>query len=257
MPKIDSRAVVREGAELGEDVVVEPFAIVGPDVKIGRGTHVGSCALVTGNTVLGEDCRIAHNAVLGTDAQDLKYAGETTFLKVGDRVTVREFATVNRATGEGEATVIGDGAYIMAYAHVAHNCVVGHEVILGNAVNIAGHVAIDDYATVCGMTAVHQFVRVGRYSFTGGASRLTKDVPPYVKVGGVPTRPIEINVVGLQRRGFAEPTLNALRQCYRLLYLSDLNTTQALARIREELDESGEVGELIEFIEVSQRGIIK
>lgn len=257
MPHIDPRAVIHEGARLGEDVIVEPFAIVGPNVEVGRGTRVGSCALLTGYTVVGEDCRISHNAVLGTDAQDLKYAGEKTFLRVGDRVTIREFATVNRATGEGETTEIGDDAFVMAYAHVAHNCVLGREVVIGNAVNIAGHVLIDDYATVCGMTAVHQFVRVGRYSFTGGASRLTKDVPPYVKVGGVPTRPIEINVVGLQRRGFAENTLNELRQCYRLLYLSDLNTTQALSRIREELPESAEIAEFLEFIEVSERGIIK
>lgn len=257
MRDIDPRAVIHEGAHLDDDVVVEPFAVIGPEVRIGRGTQVGSCVLVTGDTVLGEDCRIFHNAVLGTDPQDLKFAGERTCLRIGDRATVREFATVNRATGEGESTVIGDDAFIMAYAHVAHNCVVGREVIIGNAVNIAGHVLIDDYATVCGMTAVHQFVRIGRYSFTGGASRLTKDVPPYVKVGGVPTRPIEINVVGLQRRGFSEDTLNDLRQCYRLLYLSDLNTTQALSRIREELEESPEIVELLDFIEVSQRGIIK
>ena len=257
MAGIDSRAVVHDGTKLGEDVTIGPFAIVGPNVSIGRGTIIGSCALVHGDTEIGEDCRLSHNAVVGTDAQDLKYAGEKTYLRIGDRTTIREFATINRATGEGNVTSIGSDCFIMAYAHVAHNCLIGDSVVMGNAVNIAGHVEVADFAIVGGMTAVHQFVRVGRYSFTGGASRLTKDVPPYVKVGGVPTRPIEVNTVGLQRRGFPEETLNLLRQCYRLLYLSDLNTTQALDRIHEELQLIDEIREIIEFVAASSRGIIK
>jgi UDP-N-acetylglucosamine acyltransferase len=255
--KVDSRAVVHDGARLGDDVIVEPFAIVGPNVVVGRGTRIGSMSLIEMDTEIGEDCRIGHGAVLGTDPQDLKYAGERTSLRVGDRTRIREFATVNRASGEGEATTIGSDTLIMAYAHVAHNCVVGSHVVIVNAVNIAGHVTIEDYAIIGGMTAVQQFVRIGAHSYVGGACRVTKDVPPYFKIGGVPTRPIEVNTVGLLRRGFSEDTLNKLRQCYRLLYLSDLNTTQALVRIRDEVSEVEEVAELIRFVEESSRGIIK
>ncbi len=257
MTKVDPRAVVHESARLGDDVVVEPFAIIGPRVRVGRGTVIGSMALVEKDTDVGEDCVVSHGAVVGTDPQDLKYGGEQTFLRIGDRTVVREFATINRGTGEGEATVVGEDVLIMAYAHVAHNCAIGDRVVIVNAVNIAGHVAIEHDAIVCGMTAIQQFVRIGAHSYVGGACRVTKDVPPYFKVGGVPTRPIEVNTVGLLRRGFGEETLNLLRQCYRLLYLSDLNTTQAVKRIREEVPMTPEVERLIAFIENSQRGIIK
>jgi len=257
MPRVDPRAVVHDDARLGDDVIVEPFAIVGPGVVVGRGTRIGSMSLIEKDTEIGEDCVVGHGAVLGTDPQDLKYGGETTYLRVGNRTRIREFATINRASGEGEATVIGDDVLIMAYAHVAHNCAVGKNVIIVNAVNIAGHVTIEDHAIIGGMTAVQQFVRVGKHSYVGGACRVTKDVPPYFKIGGVPTRPIEVNTVGLLRRGFSEDTLNKLRQCYRLLYLSDLNTTQALVRVRDEVAETPEIAELIRFVEESSRGIIK
>jgi UDP-N-acetylglucosamine acyltransferase len=257
MTHVDPRAVVHESAQLAEGVVIEPFAMIGPGVAIGRGSVIGSTALVEKNTEIGEDCVISHGAVVGTDPQDLKYDREETFLRIGDCTTIREFATVNRATHGGEATIIGSGCLIMAYAHIAHNCVVGDHVVIVNAVNIAGHVSVEDYAIIGGMTAVQQFVRIGAHSYVGGACRVSKDVPPFFKIGGVPTRPIEVNTVGLLRRGFSEETLNRLRQCYRLLYLSDLNTTQALRRIREEVPSTPETQSLIEFIEQSQRGIIK
>ncbi len=257
MTGIDPRAVVHESARLADSAVVGPFSVIGPDVAIGRGTIVGSMALVEKNTEIGEGCVISHGAVVGTDPQDLKYAHEETFLRIGDRTTIREFATVNRATHEGEATLIGSDCLIMAYAHIAHNCVVGDHVVIVNAVNLAGHVSIDDYAIIGGMTAVQQFVRIGAHSYVGGACRVSKDVPPFFKIGGVPTRPIEVNTIGLLRRGFPEDTLNKLRQCYRLLYLSDLNTTQALQRVRKEVPSTPETDSLIEFIEQSQRGIIK
>ena len=257
MTQVDPRAVVHEDARLGDDVIVEPFAIVGPNVVVGRGSRVSSMSLIERDTEIGEDCLVGHCAVLGTDPQDLKYGGERTFLRVGDRTRIREFATINRASGEDEATTIGSDTLIMAYAHVAHNCAVGDHVVIVNAVNIAGHVTIEDHAIIGGMTAVQQFVRIGAHSYVGGACRVTKDVPPYFKIGGVPTRPIEVNVVGLLRRGFSEDALNKLRQCYRLLYLSDLNTTQALVRIRDEVNETPEVAQLIGFVEGSSRGIIK
>ena len=161
MTGIDPRAVVHESARIAESAVVGPFSLIGPDVAIGRGTIIGSMALVEKNTEIGEDCVISHGAVVGTDPQDLKYAREETFLRIGNRTTIREFATVNRATNEGEATLIGSDCLIMAYAHIAHNCVVGDHVVIVNAVNLAGHVSIDDYAIIGGMTAVQQFVRIG------------------------------------------------------------------------------------------------
>lgn len=257
MTRIDARAVVHESARLAPDAVVEPFAIVGPNVTVGPGTTIGSMALVERNTTIGEGCTICHGAVVGTDPQDLKYLGEDTHLVIGDRTTIREFSTINRATSSGESTVVGSDCLIMAYAHIAHNCVIGDHVVIVNAVNLAGHVSVDSFAIIGGMTAVQQFVRIGEHSYVGGACRISKDVPPYFKIGGVPTRPIEVNTVGLLRRGFAEDTLNKLRQCYRLLYLSDLNTTQALRRIRDEVAMSPEVEHLLKFIEDSQRGIIK
>ena len=257
MPHIDPRAVVHEDTSLAADVVVEPFAVIGPNVRIGKGTTIGSMALIDRNTEIGDECKIFHGAVIGTDPQDLKFTDEETYLRIGDRTTVREFATLNRATGEGDATVIGSDGLIMAYAHVAHNCVIGDHVVIVNAVNIAGHVVIGDWATIGGMTAVQQFIRIGQHAYVGGACRVSKDVPPYFKIGGIPTRPIEVNTVGLQRRGFSEETLNTLRKAYRLLYLSDLNTTQAVERIRKELDMSDEVSLLVDFIETSSRGIIK
>lgn len=252
-----SRVVIHESARLADDVIVEPFSIVGPNVTVGSGTKIGSMVLIERNTEIGSDCTICHGAVVGTDPQDLKYDGEETFLRIGDRTTVREFATLNRATETGEATVVGSDCLIMAYAHVAHNCVVGDHVVIVNAVSLAGHVSVEDYAIIGGMSAVQQFVRIGAHSYVGGACRISKDVPPYFKIGGVPTRPIEVNTVGLLRRGFREETLNTLRQCYRLLYLSDLNTTQALRRVRDEVKMSPEIENLIAFIEGSQRGIIK
>lgn len=259
MNAIDERAVVHESARIGEDVTIGPFAIVGPNVTIGRGTTLAGMALVEKDTVIGEDCKLGHSAVIGTDPQDLKYHGETTHLVIGDRTTVREFATINRATGgeDDEPTRVGSDTLIMAYAHVAHNCQIGDQVVITNAVQLAGHVIVEDYAIIGGMTAVQQFVHIGSHSYVGGACRVTKDVPPYLKIGGVPTRPIEMNTVGLMRRGYSEDALNQLRKAYRCLYLSDLNTTQAVERIRSELPMNDEITHLVSFIESSTRGIIK
>jgi UDP-N-acetylglucosamine acyltransferase len=255
--RIDARAVIDENARLGDGVIVGPFAVIGPGVTIGDGTKIGPAAFIEKDTTIGKDCFVAHGAVVGSDPQDLKYNGERTLLTIGDRTTIREFATVNRAAGAGEATTIGNDVLIMAYVHIAHNCIIGDNVVIVNAVSLAGHVEVGECAIIGGVTPVHQFVRIGKYSFVGGASRISKDVPPYFKVAGIPTRPIEVNTVGLQRHGFSEEALSQLRQCYRLLYLSDLNTTQALSRIRAEMPTSEETKTLVAFVESSSRGILK
>jgi UDP-N-acetylglucosamine acyltransferase len=259
MTSISDKAVIHDRAQISEGVTVGPFAIIGPGVTIGRGSVVCSMALVEKDTEIGEECEIGHSAVVGTDPQDLKYKGETTRLVIGDRTTIREFATINRATrdsGDG-TTRVGSDTLIMAYAHVAHNCVIGDHVVITNAVNLAGHVVVEDYAIIGGMTAVQQFVHIGAHSYVGGACRVTKDVPPFLKIGGVPTRPIEMNTIGLLRRGYSEEALNYLRQAYRFLYLSDLNTTQAVERIKAALPMNEEISRLVTFIQSSTRGIIK
>lgn len=257
MDLIDPRAVVDAGASLAPDVHVGPFAVIGPGVSVGRGTRVESAAFIAKDTTIGEDCYIGHGAVLGTDPQDLKYRNERTFLTIGNGTTVREYATVHRATGEGCATAIGKNVLVMAYAHIAHNCVIGNSVVIANSVNMGGHVVIEDHAIVGGMTPVHQFVRIGAYSFVGGLTRVSKDVPPYFKVAGVPMRPVDVNTVGLVRHGFDAESRRRIRRAFRILYLSGLNTSQAVARIREELSMSPEIQRLLDFIRESSRGIAK
>jgi UDP-N-acetylglucosamine acyltransferase len=257
MELIDPRAVVDGGASLAPGVHVGPFAVIGPGVSIGKGTLVESAAFIAKDTTIGEDCYIGHGAVLGTDPQDLKYRNERTFLTIGSRTRIREYATVHRASGEGGATVVGQDVLVMAYAHIAHNCVIGNSVVIANSVNLGGHVVIEDHAIVGGMTPVHQFVRIGAYSFVGGLTHVSKDVPPYFKVAGVPMRPIDVNTVGLVRHGFPADARKRIRRAFRILYLSDLNTSQAVARIREELPMTPEIQRLLDFIRESSRGIAK
>lgn len=254
-PRLHPTAIVDPRAQLGSGVEIGPYSVVGGDVTIGEGTRVGSGCLVEGWTTIGRQCRIFHCAVIGAEPQDLKYRGERSFLRIGEANTIREFATVHRATGEGLETVVGDRNFIMAYAHVAHNCVIGNGVVLANSVNMAGHVTIDDNATVGGVTVIHQFVRVGKYSIIGGGLRIPMDIVPYVKVGGYPARVNGLNLVGLERRGFKPETRRILKEAYRLIFRSDLNVSQALKRIRSDVEPIPEVLHLIEFIESSRRGI--
>lgn len=253
---IDSRAVVSPGARLDDDVVVGPFAIIEENVVIGGGTVIGSHALIANGTRLGKDCRIHHGAVLGSPPQDLKFRGEQTTLEIGNQTTVREYATLNRGTSERGRTTIGNQCFIMAYAHVAHDCAVGNHVILANSVNMAGHVTIEDHVVIGGLVPLHQFVTVGCHAMIGGGFRVAKDVPPYILAGQDPLVFQGLNLVGLKRRKFPKETLDALRKAYQIIYESNLNISQALARIRETLPLTPEVIHLIEFIEKSKRGVI-
>lgn len=254
---IHPTAIVHTGAEIGENVVVGPFAIVGPKVRIGDGTHIGSHVLLEGETTIGAENRIFHCSAIGNVCQDLKFRGERTFVKIGDRNTIREFVTINSATGENGSTVVGSGCLLMAYVHIAHNCEIGNEVILANAVNLAGHVRVHDFASIGGVTPVHQFVAIGEYAFVGGGSRIPQDVPPYLKVAGNPAVVAGLNSIGLKRRGFSFEQRALLKKAYFLLFRSGLNVTQALARIEAELDQTPELLRFIEFIRASQRGIIR
>ena len=252
---IHPTALIDESAELGPGVSVGPYTVIGPNVQIDSGTRIGPHVLIERDTSIGGDCVISSGAVLGTDPQDLKYAGEPTRLIVGDRTTVREFATLNRGTGSGGLTSVGSDCLLMAYSHVAHDCEVGDHVILANSVNMGGHVSIADWAIVGGMTPIHQFVRIGAHAFVGGGSRVAKDVPPYVKAAGTPMQLYGLNSVGLQRRGFSEEVRRELKRAYRLFFASEHNTSQALARAREELRALPEVEVFLGFFDRSARGV--
>lgn len=253
--QVHPTAMVDSDAELGEGVLVGPWAIVGPGVEVRDGTELGPRVLIERDTLVGEDCTIANGAVLGTDPQDLKYQGEASRLEIGDRVVIREFATLNRGTAASGKTVVGSDCLLMAYTHVAHDCELGNHVILSNAVNMAGHVLIEDWVIVGGITPIHQFVRIGAHAFVGGGSRVPQDVPPYCRVAGNPPKLYGLNSVGLERRGFSQETRQSLKKAYRILFNSKLNVSQALKRAEEEVDSIPEVRHLLEFIRGSERGI--
>ncbi len=252
---IHPTALVHERAVLGEGASIGPYSIIGEEVVIGPGTKIGPHVLIEKNTTVGADCVISKGAVLGSDPQDLKYRGEETYLRVGDRTLIREYCTLNRGTSATGLTTVGSDCMLMAYVHVAHDCRLGDHVILANSVNMGGHVRIDDWAIVGGLTPIHQFVRIGAHAFVGGASRVAKDVPPYVKASGSPIQLYGLNSVGLQRRGFPVDVRQELKRAYRLFFASTYNISQALERAREELAPIPEVGVFLNFFEESERGV--
>lgn len=256
-PEIHPSAVVHPDARIGHNVKVGPFAVIGPDVVIGPDCVIGSSTLIEGRTVIGRNNQIFHGAVIGTAPQDLKYSEEESHVEIGDDNVIREYVTVHLATGDGEKTRIGNGNMLMAYVHVAHNCHIQDQCILANAVNLAGHVEVEHWAIIGGMTPVHQFVRIGQHSFVGGGSRLSQDVPPFVRVAGNPVEVAGINSVGLKRRGFDEVALKNLKQAYRLLFRSGLNVSQALDRIAQDCRLDSHIENLMAFIRRSERGIVR
>ena len=253
---IHPTAIIDDSVEIGSDVEIGPYTVIGPGVTIDEGTVIGPHVMVYKDTRIGKNCRIAKSASLGGDSQDLKYKGQPTFLEIGDRTDIREFATLNRATTEGEATKVGTDCLLMAYIHVAHDCIVGNNVILSNAVNMAGHVTIGDYATISGLTAIHQFVQIGQYSFIGGGSRVPKDVPPYLMAVGNPLILNGLNTVGLQRKGFSEEVRMELKRAYKIFFRSQYNISQALEHVRSELKQLPEIKIFTDFIARSERGVV-
>lgn len=256
MTDIHPAALVAKEAQLGEDVTIGAFAIVEPDVIVGDGTQVGPHTLIANGARIGKNCRIHNGAVVATLPQDLKFSGQKTFFEIGDNTTVREFCTLNRGTSAHGKSVIGSNCLLMAYAHVAHDCTVGNNVILANGVQLGGHVEIEDYAIIGGMTPVHQFCRVGAHCMVGGGYRVVQDVPPYITASGEPMRFAGLNSIGLRRRGFSPEVLAILKRAYRLIYRSNLNLTHALDRIKQEVEPIPEVLKVIEFIQKAERGII-
>lgn len=247
-------AIIDRSATIDESATIGPFSVIGPDVEIGARARIGPHVIIERDTRVGDDCRVWPGAVLGTDPQDLKYVGERTWLEIGPRTRIREYATVNRGTAATGRTVIGGDCLLMAYSHVAHDCRVGDHVVLANAVNLAGHVHIGEWATIGGVSGVHQFVRIGRHSMVGGASRVLQDVAPYTLVAGNPCTAYGLNRVGLRRRQFPDETLAALKAAFRRLFQSGTPTGRAAEALRDGSPHA-EVRELARFVLDSSRGI--
>jgi UDP-N-acetylglucosamine acyltransferase len=254
--QIHPTAIVSAEAEIGDDVQIGPFAIVGPQVTIGPRSRLAARATLEQNVRLGADCQVGTGSILGGPPQDLKYAGEETWVEIGDGTVVREYCTINRGTTQSRRTSLGKNCLVMTYVHIAHDCHLGDRVILANGVQLAGHVAIDTCATISGLTPVHQFVKIGAYAFIGGMSRVTKDVPPYTKAVGSPMKLYGLNAIGLQRHGFSPEAVSELKKAYRLFFRSGLNISQALDRAKSELTQLPEVANFLHFIEESGRGVL-
>lgn len=253
--RIDDRAIVAGSAKLGEGVEVGPFAIIEEGVELGAGVKIWPHAHVCAGTSVGEGTQVHMGAVLGNVPQDLAFKERKTYLKIGKRNVIREYCTIHRGTEELSQTVVGDNCYFMVSSHVGHNCHIGNNVILANGVLLAGHVDVGDYAFVSGNVVVHQFCRIGTVAMIGGFTGINKDVPPYMLVRG-PSVVRSVNLVGLRRLKFSRDTINRIKEAYKLLFMSNLNTAQAIEGIQK-LGPCKELDHMVEFIKGSKRGICK
>lgn len=253
---IHPSAIISSKAQLGSRVEVGPFAIIGEGCEVGDDCIISARATLERDVRLAAGVKIGIGSVIGGAPQDLKYAGEHTTVEIGEETVVREYSTINRGTSQSFKTTVGSRCLLMSYVHLAHDCHIGNGVIIANGVQLAGHVTIDDRATISGLTAVHQFVRIGRYSFIGGCSRVSKDIPPFLKAVGNPVKLYGLNSIGLQRNGFQENVVRELKRAYRLFFRSDLNLTQAMQQAETELEQLPEVVELLQFVEASERGVV-
>jgi UDP-N-acetylglucosamine acyltransferase len=254
--RIHPSAIISPDAQIGTDVDIGPWAIVGDGCTIGDGSVIAARATLERNVILGANVKVGIGTVLGGDPQDLKFKGEHTTVEIGDGTTIREYTTINRGTTHSFKTTVGKNSFIMSYVHLAHDCHVGDGVILVNSVQLAGHVTVGDKAIIAGQSAAHQFVKIGQYSFVGGCSRISQDVPPYVKAVGNPIKLYGLNSVGLQRNNFPEEVVRELKRAYRIFFRSELNVTQAKERASAELQPYPEVLELLRFVEESGRGVV-
>ncbi|MFN2572483.1 MAG: acyl-ACP--UDP-N-acetylglucosamine O-acyltransferase [Gemmatimonadales bacterium] len=253
---IHRTALIDPTADLGAEVSVGPYSIIGPRVTVGDRCAIAAHAVIERNTRVAEDVHIGYGTVIGNDPQDLKYKGEETWVEIGSGTIIREYCTINRGSTATGKTTVGARCFLMTYVHIAHDCVVGNDVIMANGVQMAGHVTVDDRAIISGLVPIHQFVRIGTYSFVGGASRVNQDVPPYTKAAGNPVHLYGLNSVGLQRAGFSPEVKLALKRAYRLVFNSDLTVSQGIARTRVELADVAEVETFLRFIEASHRGVM-
>jgi UDP-N-acetylglucosamine acyltransferase len=255
--QIHPTAIVDPSAQLGAGTVVGPYCIVGAEVVLGEGCLLQQHVTLAGPMRAGARNKFYAYCSIGQQTQDLKYAGEPTYLEIGDENTFREFCTVNRSTTSDGVTRVGSCGNFLAYSHIGHDCTVDDAVVFSNNGTLAGHVRVGDHAVMGGLTAVHQFCRIGRFAITGGCSKIVQDVPPFMIADGNPAEIRGTNIVGMERAGFDVETVKAIKEAYRLIYRVKLNTRQAIEAIRNEIAPSEEIIQLIEFVESSERGIIR
>ncbi|GAB3932842.1 acyl-ACP--UDP-N-acetylglucosamine O-acyltransferase [Mucilaginibacter myungsuensis] len=254
---IQPLAYIHPQARIAENVVIDPFVTIHKDVEIGEGTWIGSNVTIMDGARIGKNCRIFPGAVISANPQDLKYKGENTQVIIGDNTTIRECVTINRGTNDRFKTEVGSNCLIMAYCHIAHDCLVGNNCIFSNNTTLAGHITVGDNVVLAGMVAIHQFVKVGSHAFVTGGSLVRKDVPPYVKAAREPLSYAGINSVGLRRRGFSEDKINEIQDIYRTLFVKNNNVTKAIDIIEADFRPTQERDEILNFIQSSQRGIMK
>jgi UDP-N-acetylglucosamine acyltransferase len=255
---IHPTAIIHPGARLADKVSIGPYAVIGEHVAIGSGTTIAGHVVIEGWTEIGCDNQIFQFSSIGAAPQDLKYGGQKTYLKIGDRNRIREFTTLNRGTVEGGGvTNIGNDNLFMAYSHVAHDCIIENQVVLANGATLAGHVAIESAAILGGLSAVHQFCRIGCHTMVSGGSMVAQDIPPYTLAQGDRARTVGLNLIGLKRRGFSEETMRGIKKAYRMIYRSGLRLEEAMQKIAEEVEQSPELDHFLNFIKESQRGIAR
>lgn len=257
MNTISKSAVISNDAVIGENVTVGHFSIIEDGTKISDNCEIHSNVIIHKGSILNKNVKVFSGAIIGNNPLDLKFEGEETTLEIGENTIVREYATISKGTKARKQTIIGKNCFIMSYVHVAHDTIIGNNVILANSVNMGGHVEIDDWAIVGGMTGIHQFVKIGCHSFIAFSSRVTQDIPPYVLAGGEPLSYKGLNIVGLKRRGFSDETISAIKTAYSYIYGKTYNTKEALNVIKESLQLTDEIKNIINFIESSDRGILK
>ena len=255
--QIHPTAIVDPGAEIGAGTIVGPYCVIGPDVVLGLNCWLQQHVTLCGPMSAGARNKFYASCSIGQQTQDLKYQGEPTYLEIGDENTFREFVTISRSTTSKGKTRIGNRGTFLAYSHIARDCAVGDAVVFSNNGTLAGHVVVGDHAVIGGLTAVHQFCRIGRFAITGGCSKIVQDVPPFMIADGNPAEIRGVNLVGLERKNFAPESVKLIKEAFRLIYRSKYNTRQAVEAMRKELPQKEEITEIIDFIEQSERGIIR
>lgn len=255
---IHPSAIIDKQAELASDVSVGPYSVIGAQVKIGAGTEIGPHVVIKGPTSIGKQNRIYQFASIGEDPQDKKYAAEITRLEIGDRNIIREYTSLHRGTKQDHSlTQIGNDNLFMAYTHVAHDCIIGDHVIMANGASLAGHVRLNSHAILGGFTLVHQFTQIGQYSFAAMGSAVTQDIPPFIMVGGRPTRPHGINSVGMERNGISAEDIRLIRKAYKIIYKMNLRLDDAIDQMEDLAGDSKEVSDMVNFLRNVTRGILR
>jgi UDP-N-acetylglucosamine acyltransferase len=256
--KIHPTAVIASDAQIAEGVEIGPYVVIGDDVKIGKNTIIGPHTVIDNYTQIGEHCRIFQFCSIGADPQDLKFKGEKTRVIIGDHNTIREFVTIHRGTtADIGMTFIGSRNLIMAYCHIAHNCKLENNIVMSNAAQLAGHIHVEDFAIISGMTGVHQFTRIGAHCFIGAMSGVPQDIPPYTLSSGSRAKLYGLNVIGLERRNFPEKSIKSLKEAYRIIFRSDMLMVEALKKAEAEVEDCPEVRHFINFIRASERGVCR